>query len=138
MSEPEEVEVIEEVEAVDVERKIRVYKDSGDFILTLPPGCRMTFGYFNPAAPKFANNPDWQQRPSDVAKATCLRIYRGAGDKEQLAAFLGIKGFRDETIKLEKIVEKVTVERRFVQDGDDEEWSGSKAVEMRALPEAEF
>lgn len=133
-------EVIEQelTNDTDTTRKVRVYDDKGDFFLNIPPGTRMTFGYFNPKAPNddpFNNN----RGPSTVARGTALRLYGDTTDKKQLACFLGVKGFRDESIKLTRIVEKITVESRYVDDGEDTvEYGGKRMKELSARKEDEF
>lgn len=116
-------------------RRIRVYDVGGDFFLDVPTGCRCTFGYFNPASPGFKTDP-YGGRPSDVAKATALRIYADSGDKKQLAVFLNVTGFRDESIKLTKIVQRITVESQLVDDGEGTvEYGAKQARQIRAIPE---
>lgn len=107
-----------ELQPQNFERKIRVYaaRTDDDFTLTLPPGCSLTFGYFNPGAPSESQ----RYGKAEEEKRTSLRVY-GPSDgtkKDQLACFLGVKGFRDEAVKLAKIVKKVTVEQRYVDDGE--------------------
>lgn len=135
MTDEEEV-VTGEIVAGDNDRKVRVYggSEEDDFILTLPAGCRMTFGYFNPGQPQDQSN-QWNTR-NPQERRTALRIYGNGGDKNQLAAFLGVRGFRDESITLQKIVRKVTVESRLVDDGDGSvEYTGSQKAEIRAIAE---
>jgi hypothetical protein len=123
---PEDPEVVEDEEIIDVstsdsERKVRVYDSKGDFVITVPAGATMTFGYFNPASPKFDSRGGggWDDRPSNVAKATALRIYAGASSKSsQLACFVGVKGFRDESIKLTRLSQRVVIETGYSDDGD--------------------
>lgn len=121
-------------------RRIRVYDpSSGDFFIDVPNGCRMTFGYFNPKAQSFDKDGGGYARPSEVARATALRVYADTTDKRQLACFLGVKGFRDESIKLTKIVQKVTIESRLVDDGEGSvEYGGKQLRELSASPESEF
>lgn len=138
MAETEEV-VQEYTNDTSEFRRIRVYdNDKGDFFLDLPPNCRMTFGYFNPAAAgeKYDR---FGGRGHQTMKATALRIYGPGGDKNQLAAFIGVDGFRDEAIKLTKIVQKVTIESRLVDDGEGTvEYGGKQMRELTASPESEF
>lgn len=122
--EPEVVEVTDEeildVSTSDEERHVRVYDNKGDFIITVPAGASITFGYFNPASPKFAESRGggWDDRPSNVAKATALRIYRDKSQKVQLACFVGVKGFRDESIKLSRLSQRVVIETGYSDDGE--------------------
>jgi hypothetical protein len=121
----DEAEVIEDEEIIDEstspdERKVRVYDAKGDFIITVPPGATITFGYFNPASPKFdtRGGGGWNDQPSAVARATALRIYKGGTSKtSQLACFVGVKGFRDESIKLTRLSQRVVIETGYVNDG---------------------
>jgi hypothetical protein len=102
-------------------RTIRIYDSArGDFTLEIPSECCITFGYFNPAAPKFSQGTDrYSQRPSDVAAATALRIYKGKDSKTpQLACFLNVSGFRDLSLKLVRLRQRVTIESNFEDDGD--------------------
>lgn len=127
--------VTTELDASDTERTIRVYKTGDDdFILTLPAGCRMTFGYFNPAAPRENRNRGYGDQ--NAARQTCLRVYSDNTDKSQIAAFLGVSGFRDESIKLTKLVRKITVEQRYVDDGEGTvEYGGKRLAELSASEE---
>lgn len=123
----------------DHERRVRVYDMGGDFFLDIPSGARITFGYFNPGAPKF--NDDGRgygaPRASQVARATALRVYADSTDKRQLACFLDVRGFRDESIKLTKIIKKVTVEQHLIDDGEGTvEFGAKQAKVLKAIPEA--
>jgi hypothetical protein len=124
----------------DTPRRIRVYDVGGDFFLDVPEGVRLTFGYFNPKGQSFQQNDSgYGSRPSEVARATALRIYADSTDKRQIACFLGVKGFRDESIKLTKIVQKVTIESKLVDDGEGTvEYGGKQLRELSAAPEKEF
>jgi hypothetical protein len=106
-------------------RTIRVYdKARGDFTLELPSEASVTFGYFNPAASGMREGPDmYAGRGGGVTmKATALRIYRGATAKSgQLACFLGVEGFRDLSLKLTRLRQRVVIESNFEDDGDGNE-----------------
>lgn len=131
-------EVEQELIVGDESRRVRVYDPQGDFFLDLPPNCRMTFGYFNPRPQEYGGNQGggYGPRPSEVARATALRIYADTTDKRQIACFLGVKGFRDESIKLTKIVQRVTVESHLVDDGEGSvEYGAKQARALRAIPE---
>ena len=110
-------------------RSVRVYdRARGDFFLEVPTECCITFGYFNPAAPKFATSDRGGYgggRPSDVAAATAMRIYAGATSKTpQLACFLGVQGFRDLSLKLTRLRQRVVIESNFEDDGEgNEKWN---------------
>lgn len=141
----DEPEVVEEEEILDEststsERRIRVYDNKGDFIITVPAGTTLTFGYFNPASPKFNSQRGggWDEpRGSDVAKATALRIYAGSSSKtSQLACFVGVKGFRDESIKLVRLSQRVVIETNLDDDGEGNvKWGGSQQKQLVASPE---
>lgn len=120
-------EVVEDEEIIDestsdTERKIRVYDSKGDFIITVPAGATVTFGYFNPASPKFNSQRggSWDDpQPSAIAKASALRVYAGGSSKtSQLACFVGVKGFRDESIKLSRLSQRVVIESGYTDDGE--------------------
>ena len=119
------------------ERRLRVYDSKGDFIIVVPDGAKVTFGYFNPATQgdaKRDRNYDYSDR--NVARQTALRIYEGkTAGSNQLACFLGVKGFRDDRIKLTRLVERVVVERHFAQDDEGEEWGGKRQRSITAAPE---
>lgn len=99
-------------------RRLYVYDQGDDYILTIPSDARVTFGYFNPAAPKtdsyrYGNGPG-----GETMKTTCLRIYADNSDKKQIGAFLGVRGFRDlDKVKKEIRRRKVTIETNFEDDG---------------------
>jgi hypothetical protein len=134
-----EEEEQEWVNESDTTRRIRVYDVGGDFFLDVPPAARCTFGYFNPAAPKWqdAGGGYGHARPSEVARATALRIYADKTDKSQIACFVGVKGFRDESIKKTLIVRRVTVEHSLVDDGEGTvEYGGKQLAQLKAIPEA--
>jgi len=115
----EEQEVILDESVSGEARRIRVYDSKGDFVIDVPAGTRMTFGYFNPASPKFDSRGGggWTDQPSAVAKASALRLY-GPGKDNQLACFLGVKGFRDEAIKLTRLSQRVVIETNLNDDGE--------------------
>ena len=102
-------------------RKIRVYDPrDGDFVIEIPDDSKVTFGYFNPAAsgiPK--NSPGFDYGNQNVAKQTALRIYEGKTEKSnQLACFIGVTGFRDESVTLTKFREEIKIIREFEDDGE--------------------
>ncbi len=107
--------VTDEIEADPNERRVRVYERGGDFVLTLPPGCRLTFGYFNPQAA--GGQRSGYNEGHNTSKMTCLRVYADSTDKRQLAAFLGVNGFRDLTIKKVTLSQSVTITTNFEDDG---------------------
>lgn len=102
-------------------RTLRVYdKARGDFLIEIPSEARLTFGYFNPAA---SGDSDERYggmggRGSTTMKTTCLRVYADGTDKRQIAAYLGVDGFRDQDlVKLTRLTQKVTIETNFEDDG---------------------
>jgi hypothetical protein len=98
-------------------RQLRVYKHGGDFIIEIPSEAKVTFGYFNPAAPR-AGRDDYDMRGNNVARQTALRIYESNSEKSnQLACFLGVGGFRDLRISLTQLKQRVTIETNFEDDG---------------------
>jgi hypothetical protein len=101
-------------------RTIRVYdRARGDFTLEIPKQSTITFGYFNPASPKFDTSQNYgSRRPSDVAAATALRIYETGPKSSQLACFLDVGGFRDLSLKLVRLRQRVVIESNFEDDGD--------------------
>lgn len=104
-------------------RKIRVYADGGDYVLEIPSESTVTFGYFNPAAPRETNNRGFND--NSVARATALRIYETTAKSAQLACVLNCRGFRDLRIKKTILQQRVTIERR--EEYDDESWSNESS-----------
>jgi hypothetical protein len=109
----------------------------GDFKLEIPLRSTVTFGYFNPAAPKYTPNDGYgQRRPSDVAAATALRIYETGPKSSQLACFLDVQGFRDLSLKLTRLRQRVTIESNFEDDGDgSQNWNGQAVRALNAVNE---
>jgi hypothetical protein len=102
-------------------RKVRIYdRARGDFLLDIPRRSTVTFGYFNPAAPRYSAQDGGygRNRPSDVAAATALRIYETGPKSSQLACFLDVQGFRDLSLRLTRLRQRVTIESNFEDDGD--------------------
>jgi len=137
-----EAEEVEEPEVIlgDNEdgtvRTIRVYDDKGDFTVVVPEDAKVTFGYFNPAASgKFEQAP-FSGHGGTTMKTTALRIYEKGERGNQLACFMGVRGFRDERIKLTRLVERVVIERNLSDDGEGyQEFSGSSKRQLVASPE---
>jgi len=129
-------ETITEESTSDNARKIRVYDNGGDFIIDVPAGARITFGYFNPASPREGPRDGYRMGEGNVARQTALRIYRT--DKDQLACFLGVKGFRDMSIGITRLTQKVTVECRMTQDDEAVEWYGSETRQLTARVEDDY
>lgn len=123
-------------------KTLRVYDGRGDFFIEIPAEAEATFGYFNPAQSETRNKYggfDGSGPGGQTMRTTALRIYVKDGrTKRQVACFLGVNGFRDETIKLTKINQKVIIETNF----EDDEGSGlsqfnSKTQrQITATPEA--
>jgi hypothetical protein len=149
-SESEATEVVEEVEVdgeviTDVSeggepgstRRLRVYDSKGDFIITIPSEAKVTFGYFNPSRNEGAfdnqRGGGYGHSPN-VARQTALRIYRN--EKQQLAVFLGVNGFRDESITLTRLRERVIIEKSYSDDGEGNVvFGGEERRQLVAAPE---
>lgn len=119
---PENEVITDEMETGPEVRRVRVYDNKGDFIIDVPPDCVVTFGYFNPSPSSFdsSRGGGWHEGNRNVAKQTAMRI-RAKGNKEnQLAVFLGVNGFRDESIKLTRLRERVVIEQNYMDDGEGE------------------
>jgi hypothetical protein len=120
-------------------RTIHVYGGLGedDFRLEVPTESCITFGYFNPAAAERNRYGGLEGPGGQTMKTTALRIYAGKTSKTpQLACFLGVKGFRDTAIKIQRLKKKIVVERQYADDGEGEEiWSGKR--QQRLLPKNE-
>lgn len=114
--------ILSTIEATDGPRTLWVYDPRDDFKITIPAGARVTFGYFNPTANTGGGN-DRYGNPSNgpggqTMRTTCLRVYADKGDKSQLAAFLGVTGFRDmDAVKKTVMRRKVTIELNHEDDG---------------------
>lgn len=114
-------------------RTLRVYDNDGDFVIEIPDDAKVTFGYFNPGKPEgddFSN----RRRGQDERK-TALRIYTNKDN--QLAVFLGVKGFRDESLKLTRFKQKVTIEHQAMQDDEAGtfEFNGKRSRQLVAAVE---
>lgn len=134
MDSPEDEIILGESTSDDA-RRIRVYDQSGDFIIEVPAKAKITFGYFNPsiAADRQVGRDSWGAGADgrNVIKTTALRIYEAGEKSNQLACFIGIKGFRDLRVKKTKLVQRVVVERRYQGDEEgNEEWGGSRQAEL--------
>lgn len=134
VEEVDDVEIVEaELDTGDTPRTIRVYDSKGDFVITVPAGCRLTFGYFNPGKPE-RDDQHWGR--TDQMRRTALRIYQGSGNGNQLACFTGVAGFRDESITLTRLRERIVVERTFDDDGEGTvKFGGHERREIVAAPE---
>jgi len=116
-------------------RKIRVYDPKGDFVIEVPEGAKVTFGYFNPAAPREMNERGYGSH-DNVARQTALRIYERGEKGNQLACFIGVKGFRDLGIAITRLQQRVTVETNYEHDGDGREhWGGNRQRQLLMRPE---
>jgi hypothetical protein len=114
-------EVILDESQSDDARRVRVYDSKGDFVIDVPAGAKITFGYFNPASPQFSSRGGggWDDGGrGNVAKQTALRIYERGEKGNQLACFIGVKGFRDESIKLTRLSQRVVIETNLDDDGE--------------------
>lgn len=130
-----EAEVVLGESVSEDSRRIMVYKSGGNFVIDVPAGAKVTFGYFNPASAGFQINQGYNER-QNVSKQTALRIYERGEKGNQLACFIGVDGFRDLVVKRTNLAQKVTVERRFVKEADgSEQWNGAKQIEAAAVEE---
>ena len=138
---PDENEVILDESTSDDERRIRVYDPKGDFIIDVPAGAKVTFGYFNPASPQAMHEKGgygggYGPGPGNVARQTALRIYEKAEKGNQLACFIGVTGFRDHVIKLTRTKQRVVIERSLNDDGEGRnEFGGKDQRELVAVLE---
>jgi hypothetical protein len=115
-------------------RTLRVYDSKGDFTIRVPEGAKVTFGYFNPVVHQSPR--EWGHHPENVARQTALRIYERGEKGNQLACFLGVKGFRDESVQLTRITSRMVVEQSYEDDGDGTvEHHHKRQRTMVALPE---
>ena len=116
-------------------RKIRVYDPrNGDFVIEVPEGAKVTFGYFNPNAPREGGR-DFGHDPGNVAKQTALRIYERGEKGNQLACFIGVKGFRDLSIAITRLRQHVVVETNYEDDGETATFGGRREQRLIATPE---
>ena len=100
-------------------RRLRVYDNRGDFIIDIPADAKATFGYFNPASAASSPFRGGYDDGRGEMRRTALRIYGTGGDKNQLAVFCGVKGFRDEgQVKLTRLREEITLTSTFTDDGE--------------------
>lgn len=120
-------------------RKIRVYDPKGDFVIEVPEGAKVTFGYFNPAAPREGGDRyDRGFSPGNVARQTALRIYERGEKGNQLACFMGVTGFRDLGISITRLQQRVVVETNYEDDGDGREnWGGRRERQLLMRSEDE-
>lgn len=115
-------------------RRLRVYDDKGDFTIDIPSDAKVTFGYFNPGLSDEAGGSYGGRHRVAPERKTALRIYKT--EKQQLACFLGTKGFRDESIKLTRITQRMIVETTYSDDGKGNEEQNKKVQrELVASPE---
>jgi len=144
MSDTRENETIVDAESGEVvtdvseggKRRIRVYDPKGDFVIEVPEGAKVTFGYFNPASPREEHR-GFDGRDS-VARQTALRIYERGEKGNQLACFMGVKGFRDLGITITRLRQHVVVETNYEDDGENVQWGGNRRQRMIAKPEEDL
>lgn len=100
-------------------RTLRVFAPQGDFEVDIPDDAKVTFGYFNPASHSKrveegmhailtdgrGDTPGWIEM-----KRTALRIYGNKGEKDQLACFTGVSGFRDTACTFTPLTQRATFE----------------------------
>lgn len=114
-------------------RKIRVYDGDGDFVIEVPQDAKITFHYFNPASAGSSGYDKYGGRGNtNASRETALRIYEGKTERSgQIAVFLGVTGFRDESIKLTRMVEEVKIMQTYENDGEGDvfgEFSSKRVV----------
>lgn len=113
-------------------RTIRIYdKGRGDFHLQIPSESTVTFGYFNPMTANNADDRYGVGRGGQTIRTTALRVYAKGAKSSQLGCFLGVEGFRDLSLKLTRLRQKVVIESNFEDDGDGN--SKFEDRRMRAL-----
>lgn len=117
--------LISELDQPDAEgmRTLRIYDQArGDFELEIPANSKVTFGYFNPASAGM-QSPDIYAggRGGNTMKTTALRIYERGEKSNQLACFLGVDGFRDKTLTITRLRQRVVIESNFEDDGKGNE-----------------
>ena len=138
MSTEEEEVILDESTSADA-RRIRVYDPKGDFIIEVPAGAKVTFGYFNPASPReMYERPGsgYGPGPNNVARQTALRVYERGEKSNQLACFIGVTGFRDETIKLTRTTQRLVVQRNLEDDGQGTvHWDGREQRQLVRVEE---
>jgi hypothetical protein len=138
-SEEQDEEVVTDV-SEGGKRKIKVYDPRGDFIIEVPDGAKLTFGYFNPVSSN-ENRERFGGAGDNVARQTALRVYKGATtgpSGNQLACFIGVRGFRDLSIGMTRMSRKITVEQNFMDDGEEAVWGGKRRRELVAHQEDEY
>lgn len=119
-------------------RTIRIYDHArGDFTLEIPSECCITFGYFNPASPRDMEGRGYEPGRGNVARQTALRIYSGKTSKTpQLACFLATEGFRDLSLKLTRLRQRVVIESNFEDDGEGNvKWNRDQRAALNAVAE---
>jgi hypothetical protein len=135
---PESEEVlISEMEVLDGERTLYVYAAPDDFIITIPAGAKVTFGYFNPASAGQPNvRYDYERPAGQTMRTTALRVYEKAEKGNQLACFMGVTGFRDvDLVKKTVKHRKVTIETNFEDDGRQQNYQRRQEVQELTRPE---
>lgn len=137
-----DAEWVEEAVIPEGTRRLRVYDNKGDFVIDIPEDARATFGYFNPASAGMSSTDPYGRHggAQEDMRRTALRIYGKGGDKNQLAVFCGVKGFRDEgAIKLVRLREEIKLTSEFVDDGKGNiEHSGQERRQLIAVKESEI
>lgn len=134
--------LIGELEPAENVRTLYVYDPRDDFLITIPAGAKVTFGYFNPAsagaAPsRFGGYSDGNGPGSQTMKTTALRVYEKAEKGNQIACFMGVSGFRDVNAVTKTIkTKKVTIETNYEDDGlGNNNFSRVQAAQPLAIEE---
>lgn len=113
-------------------RTILVFGDK-NFKIVIPDEARLTFSPWSPPP----RNGGWD----NGEKAGTLRVYAGAGEKNVLACFSGVRGFRDTCLSYAEEVFRETGsaiwrddEKGLVKDEHVSQQKGWIVPELRELP----
>lgn len=117
------------------DRTLLVTKNSGEqFRITIPSDAKITFGYFNPTGGPGDNRARYSDESREDMKRSCLRIYRGSKDNgEQLAAFTGVREFRDLGLSVERLVKKSVGQASWEEDTEGNLQESRKVVVSKRL-----
>lgn len=83
--------------------------DAGEFKLDIPDDSSLTFG---PNAPYAAKSTNYASSKDGWS----LRIYEGAAKSKLLACMTNVKWFRETSIKVSRVVEKIVAETVYKDD----------------------
>lgn len=115
-------------------KRIRVYDDNGDFFIDVPVEAELTMQYFNPSRDEDGAYGRNGRQMHHSSRRTRLSVKVGG---KQVAVFLGVGGFRDESkVTLTRLRQKVVIEKKLADDGEGSvTWGGSEVRELIAAPE---